>query len=583
MPMTKPTSEQVTFLAAGSGATQRTALDKLRDVVSVKDFGAVGDGVADDTAAIQAAINAASAANGGIVYVPAGTYSVKALLMKSNVSIFGAGDCSVLSLAEGQYMLANSENVECSNVTIHGLRLIGNKATFTSTGGGVYSTRGTNWKISNCSFENFAQVGVLVGLPGNGVTNWPNAGRVVVSGNTFLNCGNNGFGAIAVTHGSNICISGNSITSTDQNAGYGIDLEPNSGNKVSAVSVVGNTMTGCRLIVDGNSSTTTMNDLTIFGNVVDSRNCFISANYSPVFIRDVDGMSFCGNDVIADGFRTRTGTYEQSGTTITVTMSSPHVLDAGMTVAMDFITGGATDGDYVVATTPTSLTFTLTASGSATIPAGSQCTIGTTVMRYGAALISKSGSGANWGLTNFNVSGNVFKCGEAQYGLFFNNAASIAQNGLVLGNTFFRSTATAYAIPGSSYAMYAFNSSALSGTAELNDNLISGFDFGYLLNSGTTSRILRRGSHSAAFAGATIADGDYYTTTVFVSGAGWTLDDEILSVVYRDVSATYGLPAGVFVTANVTAANTITYSIHNMSNSSVTLTNGSVLMTIGYR
>ena len=39
MPMTKPTSEQVTFLAAGSGASQRTVLDKLRDVVSVKDFG----------------------------------------------------------------------------------------------------------------------------------------------------------------------------------------------------------------------------------------------------------------------------------------------------------------------------------------------------------------------------------------------------------------------------------------------------------------------------------------------------------------------------------------------------------------
>jgi hypothetical protein len=39
MPQTKPTSEQVTFLQAGTGATQRTALAKLRDTVSVKDFG----------------------------------------------------------------------------------------------------------------------------------------------------------------------------------------------------------------------------------------------------------------------------------------------------------------------------------------------------------------------------------------------------------------------------------------------------------------------------------------------------------------------------------------------------------------
>jgi hypothetical protein len=73
MPMTKPTSEQVTFLAAGSGASQRTVLDKLRDVVSVKDFGAVGDGVADDTAEIQACIDAAG---GKIVVFPFGNYRI---------------------------------------------------------------------------------------------------------------------------------------------------------------------------------------------------------------------------------------------------------------------------------------------------------------------------------------------------------------------------------------------------------------------------------------------------------------------------------------------------------------------------
>ena len=94
MPMTKPTSEQVTFLAAGSGASQRTVLDKLRDVVSVKDYGAVGDGVTDDTAAINAAIARAAATVGGAigatVYFPPGTYLISSTItMPNRVGLVG--------------------------------------------------------------------------------------------------------------------------------------------------------------------------------------------------------------------------------------------------------------------------------------------------------------------------------------------------------------------------------------------------------------------------------------------------------------------------------------------------------------
>jgi hypothetical protein len=63
----------VSFQPAGAGATARTVQSKLRDTVSVKDFGAVGDGVADDTAAIQAAISGSS---GRSIYFPKGTYCV---------------------------------------------------------------------------------------------------------------------------------------------------------------------------------------------------------------------------------------------------------------------------------------------------------------------------------------------------------------------------------------------------------------------------------------------------------------------------------------------------------------------------
>ena len=79
------------FTQSGTGAIQRTVENKLKDTVSVKDFGAVGDGVADDTAAIQAAINAALPR--GTVLFPEGVYNVS-----STIVIDGTGTLSLIAL-----------------------------------------------------------------------------------------------------------------------------------------------------------------------------------------------------------------------------------------------------------------------------------------------------------------------------------------------------------------------------------------------------------------------------------------------------------------------------------------------------
>src|SRR2546427_803365 len=67
---------QVTMPAGGSATGDKIGIHSLLPVVySVKDFGAVGDGLTDDTLAVQATIGAVSAAPvGGTVLFPPGTY-----------------------------------------------------------------------------------------------------------------------------------------------------------------------------------------------------------------------------------------------------------------------------------------------------------------------------------------------------------------------------------------------------------------------------------------------------------------------------------------------------------------------------
>ncbi len=71
--------------------------------LDVRQYGATGDGVTDDTAAIQAAINAASAGGGGIVWLPTGTYLISdQLVTYANVVLAGVHWAAVtIQLANG--------------------------------------------------------------------------------------------------------------------------------------------------------------------------------------------------------------------------------------------------------------------------------------------------------------------------------------------------------------------------------------------------------------------------------------------------------------------------------------------------
>ncbi|MFK7691235.1 glycosyl hydrolase family 28-related protein [Paenibacillus sp. HJGM_3] len=75
---------------------ERTYATGVSDLyVNVKDFGAAGDGVTDDTASIQAALASLNATYGGTVFFPAGEYVISATIqLKANQGLLGAGAAS---------------------------------------------------------------------------------------------------------------------------------------------------------------------------------------------------------------------------------------------------------------------------------------------------------------------------------------------------------------------------------------------------------------------------------------------------------------------------------------------------------
>lgn len=122
MSLTKVDSRMVEFTPAGTGAVVRDVQTKLRESVSVKDFGAVGDGVTDDTAAIQAAIN--SFTNGTtcvLNLVQGANYKITSTLNTGSRSILINGNNATLTLAaNATYLLqVGGTNVEVCNLSLN--------------------------------------------------------------------------------------------------------------------------------------------------------------------------------------------------------------------------------------------------------------------------------------------------------------------------------------------------------------------------------------------------------------------------------------------------------------------------------
>jgi hypothetical protein len=198
---------------------------------NVKDFGAIGNGVANDTVAIQAAVD--SGANS--IYFPKGTYAVGNINLNSNQKIYGDGTQSIILAttvtadAPGGVLQATSKlNIEVCNLKLQGInRPEDNVLTNQDGDRGINFQNCDNINIHDCEVVGFWSFGIVCS----------DGSRVRISNNYVYDIGNQSCIAISngVSHATvngNLCLNGKL---------YGIELE----NETVNASVTGNSIRNC--------------------------------------------------------------------------------------------------------------------------------------------------------------------------------------------------------------------------------------------------------------------------------------------------------------------------------------------------
>ena len=193
----------ITYNQGGTGAQDRTVKTKLQETVSVKDFGATGDGSTNDAAAFTAASSASGVA---AIYIPAGTYLITGTVT-GNFFTFG--------------------DVTISSGAVNSITQLSPAITDLSPGVGISPVTNSIFKTSTVASNNIVTTTILLDL--TGLQSGGTAGDII---------GKNGSGAAylgQITAANNGTILGVSITCLEAPVGGDADIDLYSATEATGV------------------------------------------------------------------------------------------------------------------------------------------------------------------------------------------------------------------------------------------------------------------------------------------------------------------------------------------------------------
>lgn len=318
------------FMTGATPTVSATPTATPSPTFDVRGFGAVGDGVADDTAAVQAAVTAA--AGRGTVVVPAGTYRISRVVsVPGNTSVSGSG--VIRQVTAG----VSGLRITGSGVTVEGITLTGRNGSAVYAGGeyGI-EAQGTSGSplrqitVRNVTLSRWGAYGVylrqVVGF--------------AISGCTVSDVGYTGLGVLTGSQGTIENNRVDNVTPGVVGDMYGIATSYATSEAESTdIQVRGNTVSrvaweaidahgGSRLTVDGNTVRNSGTAIALVpgtgpghvgsGNTV-SNNLIEDASKFGILVAGQDNVPRSDNRITGNTLRrTATGIYNYNTTALTV-------------------------------------------------------------------------------------------------------------------------------------------------------------------------------------------------------------------------------------------------------------------------